>query len=146
MLHIFRDHCYHASAAAARRETHAHGRRLRSLAGTCGRLLSAVTAVTCGHLRSLALGGLSAVSRRSLAVTCGHVLSAVTCGHLRSLEWLRVTASGWFSENQIPHSPRAQWDISKNPWIHWCTKFSYPPIEAFLLDDIYLVVMIIQRW
>ena len=91
MLHIFHDHCYHSSLAAARRETNANGHYLRSLAVTCGHLLSAVTC------------GLS-------AVTCGHLLSAVTCGHLRSLEWLQVTASGWFSENQIPRSPRAQWN------------------------------------
>ena len=83
---------------------------LRSLAATCGHLLSAVTcglsAVTCGHLRAL-------------AVTCGHLLSAVTCCHLRSLEWLQVTASGWFSENQIPRSPRAQWELA---WINERTK------------------------
>ena len=98
---FFHDHCYHSSLAAARRETNANGHYLRSLA------------VTCGHLRSLALGGhLRSLGGhlRSLAGTCGHLLSAVTCGHLRSLEWLQVTASGWFSENQIPRSPRAQWE------------------------------------
>ena len=78
MLHIFRDHCYRSSLAAARRETNANGQHLRSLAVTCSRRSLAVTcghllsAVTCGHLRAL-------------AVTCGHLLSAVTCGHLRLL-------------------------------------------------------------
>ena len=74
MLHIFHDHCYHSSLAAARRETNANGHYLRSLA------------VTCGHLRPLALGG----HLRSLG---GHLRSLALGGHLRSLAVTRVAAS-----------------------------------------------------
>ena len=67
-------------------------------------------AVTCGHLPS--------------AVSCGHSsgcrLCAATCGHLRSLEWLQVAASGWFSQNQIPRSLRAQWIFRFLSWRLHC--------------------------
>ena len=102
------------------------------LAVTCGHLRS--LAATCGHLRALAVTcGLSAVTcghLRALAVTCGHhLLSAVTCGHLRSLEWLQVTASGWFSENQIPRSPRAQWNLQ---YLTNYSKYKYIYISIYI--------------
>ena len=72
-------------------------------------------AATCGHSSGcewLLFMRLKHLGHASKAATCGHLRPldrAATCGHLRPLEWLRVAASGCFSEIQIPRRMQPQW-------------------------------------
>ena len=100
------------SVAATRQSGH-----LRPLAATREKRPLAATRVAASGCKWLLFMRLKHLGHASKAATCGHLRPldrAATCGHLRPLEWLRVAASGCFSEIQIPRRMQPQWDLLMN--------------------------------
>ena len=94
------------SVAATRQSGH-----LRPLAATREKRPLAATRVAASGCKWLLFMRLKHLGHASKAATCGHLRPldrAATCGHLRPLEWLRVAASGCFSEIQIPRRMQPQ--------------------------------------
>ena len=88
----------------------------RPLAATQEKRPLAATRVAASGCKWLLFMRLKHLGHASKAATCGHLRPldrAATCGHLRPLEWLRVAASGCFSEIQIPRRMQPQCEISK---------------------------------
>ena len=85
------------------------------LAATREKRPLAATRVAASGCKWLLFMRLKHLGHASKAATCGHLRPldrAATCGHLRPLEWLRVAASGCFSEIQIPRRMQPQWEHS----------------------------------
>ena len=111
----------------------------RPLAATREKRPLAATRVAASGCKWLLFMRLKHLGHASKVATCGHLRPldrAATCGHLRPLEWLRVAASGCFSEIQIPRRMQPQWKkkslVTKNTKSQILLGTNISPTKALL--------------